>query len=79
MFGSGTGIISRTGFHTVLQGKNGAGDPWYTDGRLGVAVLLMGRITSVEAEIVNLAFSSSVAPKPGLWSRMAPKNDMQSR
>ena len=24
-----------------LRGKNGGGDPWYTDGRLGVAVLVM--------------------------------------
>jgi hypothetical protein len=29
------------GFHTELKGKNGGGDPWYTDGRLGVAVLVM--------------------------------------
>jgi hypothetical protein len=28
------------GFHAELQGKNGGGDPWRTDGRLGVAVLL---------------------------------------
>ena len=27
------------GFHKELQGKNGGGDPWHTDGRLGVAVL----------------------------------------
>jgi hypothetical protein len=27
------------GFHTQLQGKNGGGDSWHTDGRLGVAVL----------------------------------------
>jgi hypothetical protein len=24
-----------------LQGKNGGGDPWYTDGRLKVAVLAL--------------------------------------
>jgi hypothetical protein len=28
------------GFHKQLQGKNGGGDPWHTDGRLGVAVLV---------------------------------------
>jgi hypothetical protein len=28
------------GFHTELEGKNGGGDPWRTDGRLGVAVLI---------------------------------------
>lgn len=28
-----------TGFHKELQGKNGGGDPWQTDGRLAVAVL----------------------------------------
>ncbi len=27
------------GFHSELQGRNGGGDPWRTDGRLGVAVL----------------------------------------
>lgn len=27
------------GFHPVLQGRNGGGDPWHTDGRLGVVVL----------------------------------------
>jgi hypothetical protein len=29
------------GFHKELQGKNGGGDPWRTDGRLGIAVLAM--------------------------------------
>lgn len=28
-----------TGFHKVLQGRNGGGNPWYTDGRLRIAVL----------------------------------------
>jgi LssY C-terminus len=28
-------------FHTELHGRNGGGDPWHTDGRLGVAVLRM--------------------------------------
>lgn len=27
------------GFHEVLAGRNGGGDPWKTDGRLGVAIL----------------------------------------
>jgi hypothetical protein len=27
------------GFHKVLQGKNGGGDPWHTDGRLAVGLL----------------------------------------
>jgi hypothetical protein len=27
------------GFHKEMKGKNGGGDPWHTDGRLGVAVL----------------------------------------
>ncbi len=26
-------------FHAQLEGKNGGGDPWHTDGRLAVAVL----------------------------------------
>lgn len=29
------------GFHQELAGRNGGGDPWHTDGRLGVAVLVM--------------------------------------
>ena len=28
-------------FHQQLQGKNGGGDPWHTDGRLEVAILVM--------------------------------------
>jgi hypothetical protein len=28
------------GFHQQLDGKNGGGDPWHTDGRLAVAVLV---------------------------------------
>jgi len=28
------------GFHQQLSGKNGGGDPWHTDGRLAVAVLV---------------------------------------
>jgi hypothetical protein len=27
-------------FHQQLEGKNGGGDPWHTDGRLGVGVLV---------------------------------------
>ena len=27
------------GFHNVLEGRNGGGDPWHTDGRLGAVVL----------------------------------------
>lgn len=27
------------GFHKVLEGRNGGGDPWRTDGRLGAVVL----------------------------------------
>jgi hypothetical protein len=27
------------GFHKELQGRNGGGDPWHTDGRLLIAVL----------------------------------------
>jgi hypothetical protein len=29
------------GFHKELQGKNGGGDPWHTDGRLAVGVIAM--------------------------------------
>jgi len=50
------------GFHTELQGKNGAGDPWYTDGRLGVAMLVMARTTPLEAEFSSLGNRS-------VWAR----------
>jgi LssY C-terminus len=29
------------GFHKTLKGRNGGGDPWYTDGRLEVGVITM--------------------------------------
>jgi hypothetical protein len=32
-------VYYRDGFHEELSGKNGGGDPWHTDGRLGVAIL----------------------------------------
>ena len=32
-------VYYKDGFHQELTGKNGGGDPWRTDGRLGVAVL----------------------------------------
>jgi hypothetical protein len=38
-----TGDLSETysedGFHTILTGRNGGGDPWHTDGRLVVGVI----------------------------------------
>lgn len=38
-----TGDLAETysidGFHKILKGKNGGGDPWYTDGRLFVGVI----------------------------------------
>lgn len=30
------------GFHQELNGKNGGGDPWHTDGRLEVGILMVG-------------------------------------
>lgn len=33
-------------FHRQLEGKNGGGDPWRTDGRLAVAVLRVQASTS---------------------------------
>ncbi len=32
-------VYAIDGFHKVLKGKNGGGDPWYTDGRLFVGVI----------------------------------------
>ena len=29
----------KDGFHTELDGKNGGGDPWHTDGRLAIVTL----------------------------------------
>jgi hypothetical protein len=38
-----TGQLAETysvdGFHKILQGKNGGGDPWHTDGKLYVGVI----------------------------------------
>ncbi len=31
------------GYHTELQGRNGGGDPWHTDGRVPVALLVPDR------------------------------------
>jgi hypothetical protein len=39
----GTGELAEVyvvdGFHKVLEGRNGGGDPWHTDGNLAVAVI----------------------------------------
>jgi len=37
-------------FHQELQGRNGGGDPWHTDGRLGVAVLVIRAQSSPSRE-----------------------------
>jgi hypothetical protein len=29
------------GFHENVRGKNGGGDPWFTDGRLAVGVIML--------------------------------------
>ena len=29
----------KDGFHTELDGRNGGGDPWHTDGRLAIVTL----------------------------------------
>jgi hypothetical protein len=29
------------GFHEKVRGKNGGGDPWFTDGRLAVGVIML--------------------------------------
>ena len=34
------------GFHQELQGRNGGGDPWHTDGRLAIVVLSYTQTTS---------------------------------
>lgn len=45
------GVLSTTEwidhFHTVLEGKNGEGDPWRTDGRLGIGVIATTRPPAV--------------------------------
>lgn len=40
--GRAAGLYYFDGFHSELSGKNGGGDPWHTDGRLGVVVLVAG-------------------------------------
>ena len=41
-----TGLVAETyflnGFHKVLEGRNGGGDPWHTDGKLTVVVFKSG-------------------------------------
>ncbi len=37
------------GFHKELQGRNGGGDPWRTDGRLAIVVLPLTQATSSPA------------------------------
>ncbi len=37
--GRAQAIEWQAGFHTVLDGRNGGGDPWRTDGRLAIVVL----------------------------------------
>ena len=32
-------VYTIKGFHTILQGRNGGGDPWHTDGGLAVGVI----------------------------------------
>ena len=32
----------KDGFHEELDGRNGGGDPWHTDGRLAVVSLITG-------------------------------------
>ncbi len=34
------------GFHTQLQGRNGGGDPWRTDGRLAIVILPLAQAAS---------------------------------
>lgn len=36
-------VYAVDGFHKVLKGRNGGGDPWHTDGRLFVGVIAAGR------------------------------------
>jgi hypothetical protein len=37
------------GFHKILEGRNGGGDPWHTDGRLEVGVVDAARIERSDA------------------------------
>ena len=37
--GAGQSVDWKDGFHTELDGKNGGGDPWHTDGRLAIVRL----------------------------------------
>jgi hypothetical protein len=30
-------------FHKIHEGRNGGGDPWHTDGRLFIGVILKGK------------------------------------
>jgi hypothetical protein len=49
-------------FHQELQGKNGGGDPWHTDGRLGVVLLTL--LSAVEGGARAGLRGEVVAVKP---------------
>jgi hypothetical protein len=38
------------GFHTQLEGRNGGGDPWHTDGRLFVGVIDISAVSNATPE-----------------------------
>jgi hypothetical protein len=50
-------VYAIDGFHKVLQGRNGGGDPWYTDGRLLVGII-GGERLPVESDGTSRAPSS---------------------
>jgi hypothetical protein len=44
--GSSVQVQWRDGFQTKLQGRNGGGDPWRTDGRLAIVILPTAQVAS---------------------------------
>ena len=63
-----TEIFHVTGIGPTLRGRNGGGDPYYTDGEITLGVLSPGAV-AVEGAPTTLPDPVPVAAKNAIWSR----------
>jgi hypothetical protein len=63
-------IFAVTGIGPTLRGHNGAGDPYYTDGELHVAVLAIDAAPGARAD--RQSSPPLVVVKDGIWAWLAP-------
>jgi hypothetical protein len=68
--GQVTRIFAVTGIGPTLDGRNGEGDPYYTDGELHVAVLAVEAEPGLRAE--RQSSPPLVVVKDTIWSWLAP-------